>query len=74
MHDSHQRAAELHDLAAHAHLAAAEHQGKQDHLTGHELSRKALEHSHQAHQVSLQAHGKTAAKPAESAPADDATK
>ena len=46
----HQRAAEMHDVAAHAHLAAAEAHGKQDHLTGRELSRRALEHSHEAHQ------------------------
>ena len=74
MDDSHRKAAELHDLAAHAHRAAAEHHRKQDHLTGHELSRKALEHSHQAHLLSLQAHEKTAAKPTANAPADDATK
>jgi hypothetical protein len=30
--------------AAHAHLAPAQH-GKQDHQTGHEQSRQALEHS-----------------------------
>jgi len=36
MRDSHRRAAELHDLAAHAHRTAAEQHGKQDHLTGHE--------------------------------------
>jgi hypothetical protein len=44
-----QRAAELHDLAAHAHRAAAEERGKQDHLTGHERSRQALEHTDRAH-------------------------
>ena len=42
------RAAELHDGAAHAHRVA-EQQGKLDHLTGHEHSRQALEHSHDAH-------------------------
>lgn len=45
------RAAELHDSAAHAHRVAGQ-QGKQDHLTGHELSRQALEHSQEAHQHS----------------------
>ena len=74
MQDSHRRASELHDLAAHAHRAAAERPGKQDHLTGHELSRQALEHSQQAHQMSLQAHAKTAPKPTANASADDAPK
>jgi hypothetical protein len=36
-YENHQRAAELHDAAAHAHRVG-EQQGKQDHLTGHELS------------------------------------
>ena len=49
MHDAHRKAAELHDAAAHAHRVA-EQQGKQDHLTGHEHSRQALEDSQDAHQ------------------------
>jgi hypothetical protein len=48
-YENQQRAAELHDLAAHAHRVG-EQQGKQDHLTGHEHSRQALEHSWDAHQ------------------------
>ena len=48
-YENHQRAAELHDLAAHAHRAAAERRGEQDHQTGHERSRQALEHSQAAH-------------------------
>jgi hypothetical protein len=55
-YENHQRAAELHDAAAHAHRLA-EQQGKQDHLTGHELSRRALEHSAQAHQSTETAAG-----------------
>ena len=43
-YENHQQAAELRDGAAHAHRVA-EQQGKQDHLTGHEYSRQALEHS-----------------------------
>jgi hypothetical protein len=39
----HNRAVELHNLAAHAHAAAAH--GKGDHLTAHELSKQAHEHS-----------------------------
>jgi len=41
----HKRAAELHNLAAHAHEAAAVAHGKGDHLTAHELSKQAQEHS-----------------------------
>ena len=48
-YENHQRAAELEDGAAHAHRVA-EQQGKQDHLTGQEHSRQALEHSHDAHE------------------------
>jgi hypothetical protein len=53
MHDSHQKAAEYHSLAAHAHRTAAEH-SQEDHLTGHEHSRQALEHWNKAYQHSLQ--------------------
>ena len=52
-------------MAAHAHRSAAVHHGKEDHLTGHELSRQALEHatnafrySQEAHQESQKASGK----------------
>jgi hypothetical protein len=38
-----QRAAELHEGAAHAHLAA-EQRGKSEHLTGTEHSRQEMEH------------------------------
>jgi len=44
-YENHQRAAELHDVAAHAHRVAAEAHEKQDHQTGHERTRQALEHS-----------------------------
>ena len=49
---THARVAELHNLAAHAHTVAAEAHGKADHLTAHELSRQALEHSQSAHRYS----------------------
>jgi hypothetical protein len=42
-YENHQRAAELEDIAAHAHRVA-EQQGKQEHLTGSEQSRHAAEH------------------------------
>jgi len=48
-YENHQRAAELHDVAAHAHNVAEQH-GMQDHLTAHELSRQALQDSQDAHQ------------------------
>ncbi len=42
---THERVAELHNLAAHAHEAASVAHGKGDHMSAHELSKKALEHS-----------------------------
>ena len=47
-YEGHQRAAEMHDQAAHAHRAAGAFLDKQDHQTGHERSAQALEHSRQA--------------------------
>ncbi len=49
---THDRVAELHNLAAHAHFAAATAHGKGDHLTAHELSMQAHEHSVNAHKLS----------------------
>ncbi len=49
---THDRVAELHNLAAHAHLAAATAHGKGDHLTAHELSKQAHEHSINARKLS----------------------
>ena len=49
---THNRAAELHNLAAHAHEAAAAAHDKGDHLTAHELSKRALEHSMNAYGLS----------------------
>jgi hypothetical protein len=51
---THDRAAELHNLAAHAHAQAAESHGSADHLTAHELSRQAHEHSLNAIKLSEQ--------------------
>jgi len=45
----HTRAAELHNLAIHAHRAAAVAHDKGDHLTAHELGKRALEHSMNAY-------------------------
>jgi hypothetical protein len=57
--DAHIRAAEFHDLAAHAHRAAAAHHDKGDHQTGHEFSRQAMEHSSKAYKFSEAAHHKS---------------
>src|SRR5271155_14752 len=59
-YENHQRAAELHDAAAHAHRVAAEQHEKQDHLTGHEYSRHALEQSQEALRHSQDAHQRNA--------------
>lgn len=50
-YENHQRAAELHDGAAHAHRVAEQH-GKEEHLTGHEQSRQADEYAGGAHRNS----------------------
>ena len=52
LQSSHDRAAELHNLAAHAHQGAATAHGKGDHLSAHELSRQAEEHARKAHEES----------------------
>src|ERR1035438_6470046 len=49
-YENHQRATELRDSAAHAHRSGAEDHQKQDHQTGQERSRQALEHPQQAYQ------------------------
>jgi hypothetical protein len=56
MNDSSRKAAEMHKIAAHAHLAAAEQHAKGDHLSGHELSKIALEHSTKAFEMAQTAH------------------
>jgi hypothetical protein len=43
--NTHNRAAELHNLAIHAHQTAAVAHSHRDHLSAHELSKRALEHS-----------------------------
>lgn len=48
---THNRVAELHNLAAHAHAAAAVAHEKGDHLTAHELTKQAHEHSMNVHNL-----------------------
>ena len=55
-YNNHRRAAELHDIAQHAHRKSAVAHEKQDHITGHERSRKALSHSEEAFHKSEEAH------------------
>jgi len=57
--ENHQREDELRDGAAHAHRVGAEAREKQDHLTGHELSRQAMEHTQKAHVHTAMAHGES---------------
>ena len=54
--ESHRKAAELHERAAHAHRVAAAHQEQGEHLSSSELSRQALEHAEKAYQQSQEAH------------------
>jgi hypothetical protein len=49
---THYRAAELHNLASHAHTAATVAHGKGDHLTAHELTQQAHVHSVNAYKHS----------------------
>jgi hypothetical protein len=56
MNDSIQKVVEMHKIAAHAHLAAAEQHGKGDHLSGHEASKLGLEHSTKAFEMAQAAH------------------
>ena len=58
MRESQQIAAEHRGDAAHTHRAGAEHRGNQDHPTGSESSRQALEHSNRAYlQTQRETHG-----------------
>jgi len=56
----HERAAELHNLAAHAHAAAAVAQGKQDQLVAQELSKQAHEYSMKVYRLTQELGQKTA--------------
>ena len=69
MNDSHQKAAEMHQIAAHAHIAAMAQHGKGDHLTGHEFSKLAMEHSVQAFELAQAAHRESAKRIQKPAPA-----
>ena len=59
MHDAHRKAAEQHDLAAHAHRTAAEHNEKGDEAGGRWHSERALESSDHAYKLAKEAHAKS---------------
>jgi hypothetical protein len=50
----------MHERAAHAHRVAATHHGKEDHLSGHEMSLEALDHSRRAFEQAQEAHRRSA--------------
>jgi hypothetical protein len=55
----HREAAEYHDLAAHAHRTAAEHNEKGDNETGNWHLDRAREYSDQAFKLAQEVHGKS---------------
>jgi hypothetical protein len=59
MHETHRRAAEQHELAAHAHRTAAEHNEKGDNETGNWHAERALEYSDRAYKLAKEAHAKS---------------
>ena len=56
----HNRLAELHNLAAHAHVVAAVAHGKGDYLSAHEFTKQAQEHSMNAFKLSEELASKVA--------------
>jgi hypothetical protein len=59
MHESHRQAAELHEIAAHAHRTAAEHNEKGDYSKAIWHSERALEYSDHACKLAKEAHSKS---------------
>lgn len=59
MHDSHRKAAELHELAAHAHRTAAEHNETGNTESGSWHKQRALEYSDHACRLAQEAHSKS---------------
>lgn len=51
-YENHHKASELENGAAHAHRVAEQH-GKQEHLSGHEQSRRAQEHADDSSQGAI---------------------
>ena len=59
IYNLHQTAAKYHDLSAHAHRTAAEHNEKGDNETSYWHLERALEHSEQAYKLAREAHSKS---------------
>jgi hypothetical protein len=59
MHETHRRAAELHELAAHEHRTAAEHNEKGDNETGNRHALRARDYSDRAYELAKEAHDKS---------------
>ncbi len=59
MTDLHRKAAEQHELAAHAHRTAAEHNEKGDGVAGSWHAERALEYSDHAYKLAKEAHNKS---------------
>src|SRR6202041_3413485 len=56
MYDTHRQAADQHELAAHAHRTAAEHNEKGKNELGNWHLQRALEHSDRAYKLAKEAH------------------
>jgi hypothetical protein len=56
MHDAHGKAADQHELAAHAHRTAAEHHEKGDNEAGSWHAQRALQYSDHACRLAQEAH------------------
>jgi hypothetical protein len=59
MHETHREAAEKHELAAHAHRTAAEHNEKGDYSRATWHAEGALEYSDHAYKLAKAAHAKS---------------
>ena len=59
MHETHRRAAEQHELAAHAHRTAAEHNEKGNLTDAGWHAQRAMEYSDHAYKLAEEAHNKS---------------
>ena len=59
MHKTHREAAEQHELAAHAHRTAAEHNERVDDEAGKWHEERALEYADHAYRIAKEAHSKS---------------
>lgn len=59
MHETHRKAAELHELAAQAHRTTAEHNERGDRTAADWHLERALEYSDHAYKLAKEAHNKS---------------